>query len=243
MLNVTSARLKIERAKKHIRDLDAEKGAFLGGDPYRGVPRFNPEMDRTEYILQNIPVIPDNIPLILGDAVHNLRSALDHLACELVRSENVEPRGVYFPIFESAAEYESKSAGKTKGMPESAKKIIARMKPYLGGHDILWGLHKLDIIDKHRLLPTVGMTLGGWRLRFSLTAPNVNLPLPSILEKGVIIASVPGNRETEERVSIFADIVFGEPEVFKGEPIIETLTQLAGLIETTVSYFEDFCVV
>jgi hypothetical protein len=85
------------------------------------------------------------------------------------------------------------------------------------------------------------MKMGGWRLKLSLTAPNFNLPLPSILENGGIIGWTYGNHEDEERVSIIADdLAFGEPEVFKGVPIIETLTRLAELIGITVSHFEDF---
>jgi hypothetical protein len=37
-LDLRGAYLKIERAKKHISDLDAQRVAFLGTDPYHGVP-------------------------------------------------------------------------------------------------------------------------------------------------------------------------------------------------------------
>jgi len=236
-LNLRSAHLKIEQAKKHIADLDAERVRFLGTDPYVGVPKFHPEANSTEYILQSLPPIPDSIPLLLGDAVHNLRVALDYLACELVRSADIEPKGVYFPICETVEKYKSEAGGKIKGMPQAAKDEIDKIRPYSGGNDALWGLHKLDIIDKHRLLPTVGMRVGSWQVNLSLTPTEYNLAMPSVLEEGDTIGWIPGNHETDKRMSVTADIAFGEPEIFQSRPIIETLTQLANMVKAIVADF------
>jgi hypothetical protein len=236
-LDLRGARLKIERAKKHIADLDAQRVAFLGTDPYYGVPKFNAEANCTEYILQSLPVIPDSIPLILGDAVHNLRSALDYVACELVRSVNVEPDKVYFPISDGPEKYEGNSGGQTNGIPPEAKKDIDRMRPYRGGNNSLWAIHKLDIIDKHRLLLTVGMRIGKWSFDLSQTPTMYTLSLSPILKEGHVIGSVPGNAEPDKRMSVTADIAFGEPDGLEGGPIVETLTQLVNMVEAVVSHF------
>jgi hypothetical protein len=236
-LNLRSAHLKIERAKKHIADLNAERLRFLGTDPYVGVPKFLPEANSTQYVLQSLPDIPDSIPLILGDAVHDLRAALDYLACEIVRSVGVEPKGVYFPICETVEKYKSESNGKVKGMPQAAKDEIDKIQPYGGENDGLWGLHTLDIIDKHRLLLTTGMRVGGWQVNLSLTPTEYNFAMPSLLEEGDVIGWIPGNHEADKRMSITADIAFGEPEILEGRPIIETLTQLANMVEAIVSHF------
>ncbi len=236
-LDLRGAHLKIDRAKKHISDLDAERARFLGSNPYAGVAKFHPETDTTEFVLQSLPDIPDTIPLILGDAVHNLRAALDHLACELVRSAGVEPKGVYFPICETAEKYEAESAGKTKGMPAEAKSEIDRIRPYGGGNDGLWGLHRLDIIDKHRLLPTVGMRVGSFQVNLSLTPTEYNFAMPSVLEVGDTIGWIPGNHEADKQMAVTADIAFGEPEIFQGRPMIETLTELANYVKIVVTHF------
>lgn len=232
------ARLKIERAKKHIADLDAERVKFLGTDPYVGVPKFHPEANRTEFVLQSLPPVPVSISTILGDAVHNLRVALDYLAYELVRSAGVEPKGIYFPISESIEKHKSESSRKTKGMPQAAKDDIDRMQPYRGGNNGLWGLHKLDVIDKHRLLPTVGMKVGAFQVNLSPTPTEYNFAIPSILEEGDIIGWISGNHEADKHMSVTADIAFGEPEVLEGRPIIETLAQLVNLVEAIVLHFE-----
>ncbi|SRR5713101_3613824 len=236
-LDLKGARLKIDWAKKHIANLDAQRVAFLETNPYYGVPKFNAETNCIEYILQSLPEIPDVFPLILGDAVHNLRSALDYLACELVRSANVTPDHVYFPISNGVEQYKASSGGKTQGIPKAAKDEIDKMRPYRGGNNGLWALHELDIIDKHRLLPTVSRTIGHWSVELSTTATSYTFALSPILEEGHIIGSIPGNHEPDKRMSVTADISFGEPDVIKGRPMIETLTQLANLVEAIVSHF------
>ncbi len=63
---------------------------------------------------------------------------------------------ISFPIFDDANEYNSYAAGKVKGMPASAIAAIDATKPYRGGNDVLWQIHRLNNIDKHRFLITLG---------------------------------------------------------------------------------------
>jgi hypothetical protein len=76
-----SARLKVERARSHIDALATEISRFSHSSPYLVVIEDSgPKLKRTS-------PIPGPVFTILGDAVHNLRSALDHLAYELVDLE------------------------------------------------------------------------------------------------------------------------------------------------------------
>jgi hypothetical protein len=83
----------------------------------------------------------------------NLRSGLDHLAYALFM---VGPRGtsgspakhVYFPISDDSTKYVAESRGKVKGMRRDAIDAINAVKPYKGGNDTLWVLHKLNNVDK-----------------------------------------------------------------------------------------------
>ena len=239
MLNLKGARLKIERAKKHIADLDSERLAFLGTRDYRGVPKFDPAEDKTVFVLEELPEIPESMGAILGDAAHNLRTALDYLACELVRSAGKEPGGgVYFPISDSAEKYKTESDRKTKGVPDDAKKMIDSIHPYFGGNNALWALHKLDKVDKHKLVPTVAMRVGRWGINLTSEPTEISMAFPTPLEKGDVIGWVAGNHEADRQMSVTADITFGEPEILEGRPMIETLTELVQVIEKIISYFE-----
>src|ERR1035437_1403736 len=153
MPDLSEALAKIERAKEHIRDLDRERAAFLGSNPYTLTPEFNGETSSTLYFLDECRDIPDVIPLIAGDAIHNLRTALDYLACGLVKDNGNEPTShTYFPISECAEKYRPESKRKTEGVSDAVKQAIDAFKPYRGGDDTLYGLHRLDIIDNQTLL-------------------------------------------------------------------------------------------
>jgi hypothetical protein len=78
--------LKIERAKEHIRDLDAAIGDFLRDEPYRLGAKPHPvaEIKHTTLYVAEVKPITSRLSLLIGDAIHNLRSALDHLAWQLV---------------------------------------------------------------------------------------------------------------------------------------------------------------
>src|SRR5215217_1723251 len=181
---ITLIRTKIERAKKHFRDLEAARNRFI--NPYPDVITSDPDPDTGDSVFKvvNIRTPPDKLGLIAGDVIHNLRSALDHLAYQLVLVNGREPTiRTGYPIFKTAKSYETDKAGKVKGMSDAAIHAIDATEPYGGGTDELYRLHTLDITDKHHgLIVTlfnisgVGLMLQrGYRPRFKLY--NIRTPL------------------------------------------------------------------
>jgi hypothetical protein len=150
---------KIEWAKQHIVNLEAAWEAFFKSGGY--VLAYNDDPDKRErsYYVAVAKDIPPSISLIAGDAIHNLRSSLDHIAHHLVVVGTQQPGpfgSVYFPIFETASKYKAGLPGKVKGMRQDAIDAITAIEPYGGGKgEILWQLHCLNNIDKHQLLLTV----------------------------------------------------------------------------------------
>src|ERR1035438_430335 len=150
---------KIERAKQHILNVEAEWASFSQAGGY--ALRFNDDANKRErsYYVATAEEIPPGIPLAVGDAIHNLRSSLDHIAHHLMVVGTGRPgpfENVYFPIFGTASKCKTGLSRKVKGMRKDAVDAIGALEPYGGGiGEILWHLHCLDIIDKHRLLLTV----------------------------------------------------------------------------------------
>jgi hypothetical protein len=260
-VSFVGAHAKIERAKEHIRDLDRETAAFLALNPYKVTPEFYVEHNATAYFLDECQPIPVHIPLLAGDAAHNLRTALDYLAYSLIPkgASSTPETHIYFPICKGLEEYRTESVRKTKGMPKEAKERIDAFKPYAGGDNRLWELHQLDIIDKHRLLMTtativteMGFTIdteyveAAFKGLFKLPPDaipkrTINFPAPKPLfsmEKGALLCSVNGNFETDQRVNLIFDVAFGESEVFSGKPILATLVELTDLVESILLAFE-----
>ena len=152
--------LKIERAKKHVSDVEQSIRAFLDTKPYIVAANHHPKSRKLIYYVASVEPTPDDLALIAGDAVQNLMSALDHLAYQLVCSDTRDnppnPNWIYFPIAGDAAKYEANKRGKIKGAAQATFDAIDAIKPYKGGNDALWMLYRLNNVEKHRLLMTVG---------------------------------------------------------------------------------------
>lgn len=112
---------------------------------------------------------PPDLAPVIGDALQNLRSALDHLAFALsvaysgpLSDEAAE--GVAFPI-----RWKTPPEGQEDGslvnnirlIDPLAQAVIKELQPYVAGPDLyrthpLWLLNELARIDRHRFLHTVG---------------------------------------------------------------------------------------
>jgi hypothetical protein len=123
------------------------------------------------------------ISVLIGDALHNMRSALDTLAYALATAFS-QPlthelaSGSEFPIFGDEDRKGTTGVGsglfhqrtrkglpapgsglaKTQGWDPRAQTVVEGLQPYKRGNDFrsdpLWILHDLDRVSKHRLLHT-----------------------------------------------------------------------------------------
>lgn len=143
---------KFDWAEKHIEKLDAVLQEWRDANPIAVSTEANPETGEVTYYIENVPSIPSSVPLITGDVLYSFRAALDYLACGLV--EVVTP-DTKFPIAHSAEAYKSSLNRLVPGLRGKALETLNSIKPYQGGNLLLWQLHRLNIIDKHRLLLTV----------------------------------------------------------------------------------------
>jgi hypothetical protein len=152
-------RVKIERAKKHLSDLEEIITPYRGMRKRESILNEDRRSGEPPFKFYDLPVIPFEALACAGDVIQNLRSALDHLAFQLftVGSPGQAPsRRFGFPICSSFGAYEADKGTKVEGMREDAKKAIDRLKPYKGGNSRLWMLHELNNIDKHKFLLTQG---------------------------------------------------------------------------------------
>lgn len=236
-------REKVERAKKHLSDFEAARDRFFNPQPYVIEREHDSQTGDDVFKVNNIRTPPVDLALIAGDAIHNLRSALDHLAYQLVlvAGKKTSPRTGY-PIFATAERYESEKAGKVEGMSDAAKREIDASKPYGGGTDELYWLHTLNISDKHHELLVTMVSISGaqvlmprWykpRFRF------YNFRTP-VKDGDVILTCEPG---FDENVNFGLDVAFGEPEVVKGKPILELLYQTTDFVDGLIVRFRPHLV-
>ena len=83
--------VKLERARHHLDDLHEEVQALHRGARQALRDRVDPATGELVVYLDGLPPIDPRLCAIAGDAIHNMRAALDHLACALVRASGNEP--------------------------------------------------------------------------------------------------------------------------------------------------------
>jgi len=157
MPNLSDPYLKTIRAKVHLDDLRNQLEIFYKSKPYALVPLEDDIENQRYRVRVQIENVPDHIPLIVGDLLYCLRSALDQLVWSLASLRIDYPKHTQFPIFKALNP--GKFGEFTNGVPAKAVKIIDSFQPYHGSDDaaiqrhLLWRLHLLCIIDKHRRIP------------------------------------------------------------------------------------------
>lgn len=240
--------VKVRRANKHIADLHEMLLGFANTDFYSIVVEQDPEL-RTNFLnfkieLDRFPL--DDLALTIGDALHNLRSALDHLYCQVVlECGGATDKWTMFPIRNEghALIAALTSAFKQKQISAQVVKLImAGVRPYQGGNPALWGLHKLNVRDKHELLiPVLKLVMvSGVYLednqyrrigdRDYIMGDSSKIRIADADDRNVTVKD-----RGHADVTILFDI--GTP--FYGEPVVPTLKRVSEEVTRTIKAFES----
>ncbi|HXB14744.1 MAG TPA: hypothetical protein VNV44_03275 [Solirubrobacteraceae bacterium] len=166
-----SWRRKIDRAEHHLRDFESRVAPLRERRGYPVSEGFEAEGQERLWVCRVEIPEPDDplLPIIAGDLMFNLRSALDHLAHAMVRRATWQTA---FPVFTvdpnerdaTTGDYlhpedRDRWHGITKGFPKRAMPIVERVQPYhfkRHGRDPRYGalalLRAFQNADKHRRL-------------------------------------------------------------------------------------------
>jgi hypothetical protein len=248
-------RAKIERANEHILNLHSALAAFRDSRPYKILTKHDENTRELIYYVASLNPTPARVLFVTGDAIQNLRSALDYLVCRLVEANRgTVTSDTSYPVFKDATVYHAQRLRKVQGMRQDAINFIDATKPYKGGTDDLWRLHKLNNIDKHRLLLTIGaefqsINLGAHAmglLQQSLKSLPDGHPL-----RGAILPAIPAYFRTDtlrplkvgdelfrdapdakvnEKMDFRFEVAFNEPGIAEGDSLTVTLQRFADLV-------------
>lgn len=162
---------KFNRAKHQFDVLRTEIGSFSDQDPQPHFSRGYFDPDAWEWIerFQIREPPPLRWGVMLGECVHNLRSALDHLVCQLTLLDGGtmdDCAQAQFPIAsKSEAQFEQMADARIPGLSKWHRAMVKRAQPYRAG-DLAWKhplaiLAELSNADKHRLInPTYSIIKG-----------------------------------------------------------------------------------
>lgn len=263
MTRVDSLSIKLERAKHHVRDVYQRILAFSEKRPYEISAKDDANTGHKVYYVSKVAAVPVEIRLIAGEAIHALRSTLDHLAYRLIeagsgfRDDNHRKRA-YFPIAKDANGYESEATRKIDGVTANVANAMRDIEPFKGGkgHDI-WVLDRLDNIDKHRFLIMAAGRYVGFNpqaivndivkaMTPNVTAPDLGIflhssgPLKELEENDELLVGHSGEK-THPDLQFGFEIAFFEPQVLEGESVTVFLAQALDRVSDFVSIFRPFC--
>ncbi len=270
MSRLARIKLKIERAKYHISNLESRIEAFRQRKPYVVTVEDDKQYAFNAIItIRMIEQPPSELGLIAGDAIQNIRSSLDHLAWQLVEANGRTPtKYTEFPIQKSAPDDKRRFKRQVEGIHADAIDLIDRIQPHKCGVDTLSTLHDLNNFDKHRLLlvATFGrflsMQVGRTTMTFSTAVGedaftkflkwNRRGPEPFNSEAGVpfendtITHTVlkPGDinapLKLDDNFNFNFSIAFSKTQIVDGEPVVPLLKKLSQFVDGIVGQFSPF---
>lgn len=243
-----SFELKLAWAKHQSDVLQAEIAAWRESGGYGVV--FEKHSQRPGHIIRlKVGDIAPGIPLIIGDALYGLRSALDHLAYNLAEAftDPLPPDAgerSEFPIYGNKPLPKDLAERKLGAMDPHARAIIEGLQPHTRGDsyakDPLWKLNELARLDRHRFMHLTvaafaGIGLGGDNLHieemeFGGAGPTAG----DGAELGYAsIRPIDPGRPMQMNLTPEPQVVLKDG-TWAGSPVLELLAEIRGHIEAEV---------
>lgn len=237
----SSPRMRIARAKEHIRNLDRRVARFFESKPYTRITE--PDRDGTNDIhkIKLTRAFPEGVTSVAAEAIEGLRSALDHAAFATASLSGVKnSKSAYFPVSSSATELDSVIKGRCKDIPPDIIALFRSFKPYQGGNDLIWALNKACNTSKHGIVVPVGMAAESMQFSHLVMTGPASIPSPhwdSENNEIVFATTGPGAQfEYDLKFSFF--VAFGEVDGIGGQPAVPVLSAIAGEVNRIVLAIE-----
>lgn len=260
---LVGVRAKIQRAEEHIRSLNREITSFLAQKPppYEVVGEHQDDGLKYSYVVRKVPKVPSRFAIITGDAIHNLRSGLDHLVYALVIKNGGTPTSqTQFPICTTVEKFEAAvSRGRIQGVSTAAENLIRQVQPYHSptpDDTYLAALDELSVLDKHRapVMVAAAVHLGhkivfndqpgfiGKKIDTTITSLPDHRSQPwTITKEGEVLFSFAFEKpapHVKVDVEFTVHIAFEKVGRAKREPVVNILSKLLDAAKAGVRLFE-----
>jgi hypothetical protein len=250
---LTSCRLKIERADENIRNLQAEIASFLESKKNEVVSEIDPDTghDLIKFVGDLSSV--GRFSVLSGEIVYHLRSSLNHLVWQLISDPALRSVHSSFPIYSSDPrkardpEVLKRYNRKIRGISSTAAAIMEGIQPYNGKtppNDPLVIINSFNISDKHHELVLTFARAGVKSLIFRDGSRILNLSEENSLRwlgelrdgaELMRTISLVGKMDMEPEVAL--DVAFAQVGLRKNESVVLTLTLLRDAIVSVIELF------
>ena len=237
--------LKIQRAQKHIDELKVVLKSFKDSGPYSVSRKRDSKTGEWLIYIADAKPIPHDVELISGDIVQNLYCCLDYLAWEMVKAAGMKKPNSFtsFPISEEVPTTDKqidRYNRQVDGMSEDAKRAIECMRPYRRENNRFWTLHKLNNLNKHRTLLTIGFASS------KISGPaelmiRADIARHRPLEKGSILLRSTPDSVNHQQTQFLFDVALNEPEAdCYARPLLLTMLECYSLVYRTVQSLSEY---
>jgi len=253
---------KVDRADQHLSHYERFSTVLNDDLCANQIEREeNLKARERRYYFWDEPRVPPAFALLAGDVVHNLRSALDHLAYALCvggpgfGSLSVgQQRQIAYPIC---------AAGATPYNALNVRAIIAASakpgaidaidatEPYKGGvGDLIRQIHILDNTDKHRLLVTMAVRSphldhAAYYKKIAASTGAIFIPMflqdlapLTRLKAGDVVFREPLEIEPHELMELAFPVAFDEMGISATHTMGELLHDMTQLVRSIIPPFE-----
>jgi hypothetical protein len=253
-------KLKIGRARTHLEELETEVKKYFQTTPFQAETSEDPETGDLVTRLKIISQPPVEWGVIIGDIIHNLRSALDLLVSALLLANGKTPnKSCGFPVYSGKDEFMKDGVKRVKGLSAEALELIMTIKPYKEENLRLWQLHQLNILDKHQLIIPVASAYKNVVLDFAaglrqlggfeeippmpLALEPVGKPFPLVAGAELFRINKAARDGSDMKPQFTFELVFGEGEIIEGEKLLPTLREFVAIVENILEQAKPFLVV
>ena len=244
-------RLKIARGLQHVAELkvlvtEYGKRARVAAGPCTLEKPASPDL--AVWRLYVPEPSPPEVPLMLGDAAHNFRSALDMMIGDLVELRQVKVARARYPFGLDATAVLATYDKNLKRLGSDIRDAILATRPYKNGNSLLRGLHDLDVNDKHEwVTPTY------YAIPAALYVPEparINMKAlvgidpgePRLIRIGSTVHVQTGADSRSYVQTVDGKLIptFGpDSPYFADQPFVETLENIGKLTNEIVALFAD----
>jgi hypothetical protein len=246
--NTPGYRLKLNRTGEQLKALDTAFNRWLKRDAYTLTEEH--DLDTGDDILCLEPGSPPNPEwgVLIGECVHNLRSALDQLIYALAWGNTNGPltervaKNSEFPIYGPRWPKAAELRRRIGALDPNAQTIIKGLQPCQRrdrfADDELWILDQLWNLDKHRritvtLLAVSGAAIGRPGERFYVESFQWLGARPPMQGKTELARYRISGKVDVKRIP-FIDVAFGQGSPAYGAAVVPTLTRLRSYVEEKV---------
>lgn len=241
-MNLTGPRLKIKRAEQHILEIESRIAQFI--DTYFKSFAEYVDSKTGDLVLNYEPEqsLRFDLAPVVGDAIHNLRTALDLAWREFLGKVAPTAIGDFnkFPVRDSREGVVAAIKSVEKRSAARLEDFVLGMEPYYRGKGhAIWALHALDIKDKHMILLPL-FDVAAFRVYIQDERRNIDEVLAVRSIGRDIVHRFPPGSELKHKAKPAYEVLFDKGLPMQHEPIVKTLQYFVEVVNGVLIGLEGF---